>query len=62
LLKARIDELRRIHLSYIMADQSSFSLYMDNTRPIPRPWTARRRASRYRYSTVGKVPLRYMIL
>jgi hypothetical protein len=42
-----VEELRRQHLSAIMADQSSFSLYMDNTRPTPRPWTARRRVSRY---------------
>ena len=53
--RERIDGLRRKHLSSIMSDQSSFSLHMDNSRPVPRPWTLRRRSIRYRQLLVDSI-------
>jgi len=41
-----IENLRRKHLSFIMSDQSSYSLHMDNSREVPKPWTARRKLNR----------------
>ena len=42
--------LRRKHLSEIMSDESSFSLHMDTSRPVPRPWTLNRKLNRLPHS------------